>query len=73
MRKLLGAVFGMGLGYGVGVVAGAVLVSLLSSNTHDKSVEMAMTAAFVTGPIGAVAGLLAAFVLSRRGKPVNAP
>lgn len=33
---------------------------------HDKSVEMAMTAAFVTGPIGAVAGLIAGIVFSRR-------
>ena len=43
------------------------MVALLSSNTHDKSVEIVMTAAFVTGPLGALVGLLAGLLRSRRG------
>lgn len=45
-------------GYAAGAVAGLLLVSLLSSNSHDKSMEMVMTAAFFTGPVGAVIGLV---------------
>jgi hypothetical protein len=41
-------------GYVVGAVTGYALVSGLSGNTHDRAVEAAMTAAFVTGPVGAV-------------------
>ncbi|HMN38472.1 MAG TPA: hypothetical protein PKD49_12305 [Hyphomicrobium sp.] len=41
---------------GIWVLAGAV--EFLTSNTHGKSQEMAMTAAFVTGPLGAAAGAL---------------
>lgn len=66
MRRFLLAVLGLVGGYAVGVGAGLALVSLFSPNMHDKSVEMAMTAAFVTGPIGAVAGLVARIILSRR-------
>ena len=42
-------------GYLIGVGGGILLVNLLSSNPHDKSVEAAMTGAFVTGPVAAVA------------------
>jgi hypothetical protein len=35
---------------------------------HDRSVEAAMTAAFVIGPAGAVVGAVAGFVLSRARK-----
>jgi hypothetical protein len=37
---------------------GGYLVSLLSSNTHDRSLEAAMTGAFVLGPLSAVAGVV---------------
>jgi len=47
-------------------VAGYFLIGLLSSNTHDRSVEAATTSAFVLGPIGAVAGFVAGFILGRR-------
>lgn len=66
MRRILLSLLGLVLGYGGGVLAGLALVSLASPNTHDKSVEMAMTAAFVTGPLGAIVGLIAALVLTRR-------
>ena len=45
-------------GYAGGVVAGMVLVWLLTSNSHDKSAEMVMTSVFFTGPVGAVIGLV---------------
>jgi len=39
--------------YLVGAFGGGFLVSLLSSNTHDRSIEAAMTGAFVLGPLAA--------------------
>ena len=59
MVKIIAAVVGLAAGYAVGAGIGAGMIALLSSNTHDKSVEIAMTAAFVTGPLGALVGLLA--------------
>ncbi len=67
MVKGLRAVVGVVIGFVAGVVLGAALIALFSSNTHDKSVEMAMTAAFVTGPIGAVIGLIAALLRKAPG------
>lgn len=45
-------------GYVLGVLAGLVLVSSLSMNTHDRSIETVMTAAFVVGPLGAILAAL---------------
>lgn len=61
-RGLLGLL----AGYVAGAGLGGILVSALSSNTHDKSLEVVMTAIFAAGPLGAVLGCLAA-VLLRRG------
>jgi hypothetical protein len=52
-------IFGLALlaavgGYLIGLFAGMLLVNLLSSNTHDSSVEAAMTSAFIIGPLVAV-------------------
>lgn len=57
-------------GYVVGVVLGMLLVNLFSSNTHDKSLEAAMTSFFVYGPLAAVLSFIVTFVylLSRRGR-----
>lgn len=52
-------------GYVLGAVAGYLLVSR-SSNSHDGPVEAAMTGAFVSGPLGAVVGGVAGFLLGRR-------
>ncbi len=49
----------------MGAALGGVLIALVSTNTHDKNVEMAMTSAFVTGPIGALLGGIAALYLRR--------
>lgn len=52
-------------GYLVGAFGGGWLVTALSSNMHDRSVEAAMTGAFFFGPALAVAAFIAA-VLWRR-------
>ena len=49
-------------GYFVAAFVGYFLISWLSSNTHDRAVEAAMTSAFVLGPLGAVAAFLAGFI-----------
>jgi len=50
----------------LGAVGGGFLISVLSSNTHDRSVEAAMTGAFVTGPLIAIIGFIVGFVKSNR-------
>jgi hypothetical protein len=50
------------VGYVVGLFGGMVLVNLMSSNTHDKSVEAVMTGAFFIGPLVAVLSFVATLV-----------
>ena len=69
MRRLGLGLLGFVLGYGGGIAAGFALVTLASSNTHDRSVEAAMTAFFVTGPIGALLGLGLAVALLKTRTP----
>jgi hypothetical protein len=59
--------FGLGLlyaigGYFVAAVAGCFLIGQFSSNTHDRTVEAAMTSVFVFGPLGAVAAFIVGFI-----------
>ena len=56
--------------YLAGAFGGGYLVSLLSSNTHDRSVEAAMTGAFVLGPL---AGLVGFVVGAVRAAPPASP
>jgi hypothetical protein len=65
MIRLIRAVLGTLFGFAIGAIASAILISLVSGNTHDKSVEMAMTAAFVGGPAGAILGLIAGLMWKR--------
>ena len=65
MPKLLRALFGLVAGYAAGAVLGYLAITLLSGNTHDKSLEAAMTAAFVAGPLGAIVGLVMALMRAR--------
>ena len=51
------------VGYAGGFAIGMGLVNLWSSNRHDKSMEAAMTAAFLFGPIGAVIGLIVTWLV----------
>jgi hypothetical protein len=55
--------------YVVGGFLGGWLVSVLSSNTHDVSVEAAMTGAFVIGPLAGLIAFVAGFLVSRRRTP----
>lgn len=66
MRRILLSLLGLVAGYVAGVILGIALVAVASPNMHDKSVEMAMTAAFVTGPMGGILGLGATLLLARR-------
>ena len=67
-RIAMGILGGM-LGYVLGAFGGGYLVSVLSSNTHDRSVEAAMTGAFVLGPLAGVVGALVSFWRTRAARP----
>jgi hypothetical protein len=54
------------VGYLIAAVASYFLVGMLSSNTHDRSVEAAMTSVFFFGPIGALVAFVAAFIRAGR-------
>jgi hypothetical protein len=45
-------------GYLVGAGGGGAVVEALSRNTHDRYHEAVTTGLFVTGPVGALVGLL---------------
>jgi hypothetical protein len=55
-----------------GLALGIGLVSALSGNAHDRSVEAAMTGAFVVGPIAGVFGLVLGALRSRSRAPDRA-
>jgi hypothetical protein len=66
MRRFgFGLLFGM-LGYIVAAIVGYFLVLQLSSNVHDRSLEAAMTSAFVFGPIGGVVAFVIGLVRGGR-------
>ena len=67
-RLMFGCLWGA-LSYLAGAVAGGVLTAMLSSNTHDKSVEAVMTGAFYAGPLAAVLGFVLAAALTKRVAP----
>ena len=54
------------VGYLIAAVGSYFLGGLLSVNTHDRSVEAAMTSAFFFGPLGAVVAFIVGFVRGRR-------
>ena len=64
-RFVIGLMCAVG-GYAFGAFSGYFLIQAFSSNVHDRSVEAAMTSAFVFGPLGAVAGFVVGFVLDGR-------
>jgi divalent metal cation (Fe/Co/Zn/Cd) transporter len=68
MLLFFASLLGLVVGYVVAAFAGGWAIDAFSSNMHDRSVEAAMTAAFVIGPAGAVVGAVAGFVLSRARK-----
>ena len=54
------------VGYLAGFFGGMLLVETFSSNPHDKSVEAAMTGAFVVGPLVAVIAVVGALIYRLR-------
>ena len=67
MNKGLLALAMVVLGYAIGALTGYILVLMTSTNTHDVAMEASMTAAFFSGPLGALIGVIVAWVRSRRG------
>jgi hypothetical protein len=59
------------LGFAIGVAVGWFAVLAFSSNAHDRNLEAAMTAIFVTGPLGAVAGLVTGLMRKPSSPPGN--
>ncbi len=64
MRFGIGLLYAIG-GYLVAAVAGYFLIGQFSPNTHDRSVEAAVTGAFVIGPLGAAAAFVVGFIRGR--------
>jgi hypothetical protein len=56
-------------GYLIGAIAGYFAIAALSSNTHDRSVEAAMTGIFILGPVGAILAFVAGAI--RGGRPAR--
>ncbi len=56
MKRLVITLLAAAAGSAAFAVFGYAAVSLVSSNTHDRALEAAMTAVFVFGPIGAIVG-----------------
>ena len=53
-------------GYVIGLFGGMLLIETFSANRHDKSLEAAMTAAFVIGPLMAVAAVIVVLIFRSR-------
>ncbi len=69
MRTVLRILIGLLLGYAAGAAFGLALVTLGSTNGHDIAIEAVMTAAFVAGPLGAIAGAATAILSGKRRGP----
>jgi hypothetical protein len=63
IRRFFSALLGVPVGYIVFAVVGYRAIELFSRNGFDRSVEASMTAAFVSGPAGAIVGLITGFML----------
>lgn len=73
MRRFIFGLVGVILGYLAGAFGGGFAISILSSNVHDRSLEAAMTGAFVLGPLGALIGLVIGVVYGapRKTGPIS--
>jgi len=65
-KRILKALLCAVLFYVAGAAGGGFLISALSSNSHDRSLEAAMTGLFVAGPLAALAGLIIGFALAKK-------
>ncbi len=66
MPRFLKVIVFMAVGFVVTTVASYFLISWLSTNTHDRALEAAMSSVFVFGPLGTVVAGVVAF--ARSGK-----
>ena len=65
-RRLIIAFVAAVIAYVAGAFGGGLLVSQLTGNTHDASVEAAMTGAFLFGPLAALVGFVIGFRATSR-------
>ena len=65
MGRFFTALLGMLIDYPLFAVAYYWAIGLFSGNHFDGSVEASVTAAFVFGPLGGIAGIIAGAMLSR--------
>jgi hypothetical protein len=66
MKRFVIAMLFAIVGYLAAAAASYFLIVLLSSNAHDRSVEAAMTGAFVVGPLGGVVAFVIGFIRGGR-------
>jgi hypothetical protein len=66
MKTFGAALLATMLGYVVGLFGTMTAIELFSSNQHDKSLEAAMTGAFIGGPLMAVISVIAILTLRRK-------
>jgi hypothetical protein len=71
MKRFAIAVLFALVGYLFAAIAGYFLIGMLSSNSHDGSVEAAMTSAFVLGPLGAVVAFVIGFIRGGRSSRIR--
>ena len=71
-RLVIGALWAVPA-YVVGALGGGSLIYLTSTNRHDRSLEAAMTGAFVLGPLVAILGFLVGAIRVKRLVPPSAP
>jgi hypothetical protein len=72
MSRLLAGAIGLFAGYFAGAALTGVAVELLSTNTHDKDLEVVMTAFFAGGPVGALLGVVAGLLWRRSRTKIGA-
>lgn len=65
MMRLLLAIAAAVPGYCVSAGVGYFVIRRWAGNQHDRSVEAAMTACFVAGPVGAFVAILIAYACAR--------
>ena len=65
MRRFLGSLLGLLVGYLLFAFVAYWAIELLSDNHHDRDMEAIMTAVFAAGPLGALLGLVTGFVLGK--------
>ena len=69
LRRLVRGLLWAVPAYALGAFGGGYFIYLTSANQHDRSVEAAMTGAFVLGPLAAVVGFVVGAVRAGKVSP----